>query len=115
MQAAEKDDFESRTDTEPLDDIEESQERGTHVEVTEVDKAYAELINESVSIECVPPLLLPAVIQSVDKVTISSEIKDKVQVQQYIKEVDDRDAAFQTVRMLKWRSCTVIKESFIMK
>ena len=81
LQVAEKDNFESRADTEPLDDSEESQERGTLVEVTEVNKAYAELINESVSTECGPPLLLPAVIQPVDKVTISSEIKDEVQVQ----------------------------------
>ena len=48
LHVAEKDDFESRADT---DDIEESQERGTLVEVTEVNKVYAELINESVSSE----------------------------------------------------------------
>jgi len=37
----------------------------------------------------------------VDKVAISSEVKDKVQVQQYVKEEQDRDAAFQTIRMLR--------------
>ena len=111
LKAAEKDsfDFEAYKECSDFDSSSkvEEEERERH-DYREVDKAYAALVNESAnSSNYGPPLLLPAVIQPMDKVNVKissadSDVKGLVQVQQYIKEVvDERDAAFHTVRLLR--------------
>ena len=106
MKVAEKYDLESPSDTESsydMGEVEEVQGRSTRVEDTEVNEAYAALVNEAkCSSNCGPPLLLPAVIQPANKVKVSTEVKDMVEVEHYIKEVEhERDAAFQTVKILR--------------
>lgn len=110
LAAVEKDSSDVEDNCECLDfgNVEEEKNVEKVESNREVDKAYAALVNESVnSSECGPTLLLPAIIQPVDKMKVvisstDSEIKDPVQAERYVKQVEeDRDAAFQTVRLLR--------------